>query len=96
LAQGRETIIKTLLDHDQEHTYVEEQELQEMISNGIPEGFERRLNLINTEEGITEVHVLNVVINKLQLLAGRLDRQAKDRDQRALRTTDNKLKQLHK
>jgi len=67
-----------------------------MINNGIPEGFERRLNLNNAEEGITELHVINVVINKLHLLAGRLDRQAKDRDQRALKTTDNKLKQLHK
>ncbi len=52
--------------------------------------------LANENEGITELHVLNVIISKLQLLAGRLHRRAKDRDQKAIMTTDSKIKYLHK
>jgi hypothetical protein len=96
LTLGRETIIKTMLDHDQHFTYIEEQEMQDMVNNGIPEGFERRVKLANENEGITELHVLNVIISKLQLLAGRLHRRAKDRDQKAIMTTDSKIKYLHK
>ncbi len=77
LTLGRETIIKTMLDHDQHFTYIEEQEMQDMVNNGIPEGFERRVKLANKNEGITELHVLNVIISKLQLLAGRLHRRQK-------------------
>jgi hypothetical protein len=96
LTLGRETIIKTILDHDQHFTYIEEQEMQDMINNGIPEGFERRVKLANESEGITELHVLNVIISKLQLLAGRLYRRAKDRDQKAIMTADSRIKYLHK
>jgi hypothetical protein len=96
LTLGRETIIKTILDHDQHFTYIEEQEMQDMINNGIPEGFERRVKLANESEGITELHVLNVIISKLQLLAGRLHRRAKDRDQKAIMMADSRIKYLHK
>ena len=92
LTLGRETIIKAILDHDQHFTYIEEHEMQDMINNGIPEGFERRVKLANESEGITELHVLNVIISKLQLLAGRLHRRAKDRDQKAIMMADSRIK----
>ena len=96
LTLGRETIIKTILDHDQHFTYIEEQEMQDMINNGIPEGFERRVKIANENDGITELHVLNVIISKLQLLAGRLHRKAKDKDQKAITVADSRIKYLHK
>jgi len=96
LTLGREAIIKTLLDHDQHRTYVPEQEIKNMIDIGIPEGFERRIQIACPEEGITEMHVLNVVIKKLHLLAGKLARQDKDRNNQNITQTDRTLKQLHK
>jgi len=72
LKLGREQIIATLLDHDQNHTVLPAQEIRNMIELGIPEGFERRLQLGSPEDGITEMHVLNVVIKRLQSLAGLL------------------------
>jgi hypothetical protein len=62
LKLGREQIITTLLDHDQHHMVLPAQEIQNMIEIGIPEGFERRLQLASIEDGVTELHVLNVVI----------------------------------
>jgi hypothetical protein len=79
LKLGREQIITTLLDHDQNHMVLPAQEIQNMIEIGIPEGFERRLQLVSPEDGITEMHVLNVVIKRLQSLAGSLAKQDKDR-----------------
>jgi hypothetical protein len=95
LRLGRETIINTLLDHDQHNTMVTAQELQNMIEIGIPEGFERRIQIANPGEGITEMHVLNVVIKKLQSLAGRLARQDRDRTNRDVASADKTLKQLY-
>jgi hypothetical protein len=95
LQQGRQVIIQTLLEHDQHDTQVTRQEMHNMITIGIPEGFERRLQISNTDDGITEVHVLNVIIKKLQLLAGRLDRQERDRVNHAILQTDKALKLLH-
>ncbi len=68
--------------------------MQDMINNGIPEGFERRVKIANENDGITELHVLNVIISKLQLLAGRLHRKAKD--QKAITVADSRIKYLHK
>ncbi len=96
LRMGRETIVRTLLDHDQYRTQLPDQEIQNMITQGIPEGFERRLQLFNQEEGITELHVLNVLIKKLQGLAGKLAREERDRDNQVLLQTNLSIQQLHK
>ncbi len=96
LRMGREIIVRTLLEHDQDHTYLPEQEIQNMITLGIPEGFERRLQLACSEEGITELHVLNVLVKKLQGLAGKLAREERDRDNLVLLQTDRTIQQLHK
>jgi hypothetical protein len=66
-----------------------------MIELGIPEGFERRLQLGSPEDGVTEMHVLNVVIKRLQSLAGLLAKQDKDRANHNMVTTDKTIKQLH-
>ncbi len=96
LRLGREIIARTLLEHDQEHTYLPEQEIQNMITLGIPEGFERRIQLACPEEGITELHVLNVLVKKLQGLAGKLAREERDKDNLVLLQTDRTIQQLHK
>jgi hypothetical protein len=95
LKLGREQIITTLLDHDQQHTVLPAQEIQNMIEIGIPEGFERRLQLACPEDGVTELHVLNVVIKKLQSLAGKLAKQDRDRANHSIIATDRTLQQLH-
>jgi len=95
LKLGREQIITTLLDHDQHHTVLPAQEIQNMIEIGIPEGFERRLQLASIEDGVTELHVLNVVIKKLQSLAGKLAKQDRDRINCSIINTDKTLKHLH-
>jgi hypothetical protein len=89
---GREQIINTLLDHDDLHTVISHHEKQNMITMGIPGGFERRLQIRCPEEGITEMHVLSVIIEKLQTLAGKLARQDKDRTNQIITTMDNALK----
>jgi Trp operon repressor len=66
-----------------------------MINMGIPGGFERRIQITSPADGITEMHVLNVIIRKLQTLAGKLARQDKDRMNQIITTTDNALKELH-
>jgi hypothetical protein len=93
---GREVIVKTMLDHDQHDTYVAEAEMDQMIRQGIPEGFERRVQVACPEEGITELHVLNVIVSKLQSLAVRLGRDATNRDRKATDRADKQLKYLHR
>jgi hypothetical protein len=95
LRLGREQIINTLMDHDVSHTYISPLEKQNMINMGIPGGFERRIQIASPEDGITEMHVLNVIIRKLQTLAGKLARQDKDRTNQIITTMDNALKELH-
>ncbi len=95
LKLGREQIITTLLDHDQHHTVLPAQEIQNMKEKGIPEGFERRLQLASIEDGVTELHMLNVVIKKLQSLAGKLAKQDRDRVNNSIINTDRTFKQLH-
>jgi len=95
LRLGREQIINTLLDHDTLHTHISPMEKQNMINTGIPGGFERRIQISSPEEGITEMHILNVIIKKLQTLAGKLARQDRDRTNQIITTMDNALKELH-
>jgi hypothetical protein len=95
LQQGRRVIINTLLEHDAHLTHIPAQELQNMIEMGIPEGFERRLQITDPEEGITELHVLNVIITRLQSLAGRLLRQDRDRTNQVVTHINYSLTQLH-
>jgi len=95
LRLGREQIINTLIDHDISHTVISPQEKLNMINMGIPGGFERRIQITSPADGITEMHVLNVIIRKLQTLAGKLARQDKDRMNQIITTTDNALKELH-
>jgi hypothetical protein len=66
-----------------------------MLEMGIPEGFERRLQITDSEEGITELHVLNVIITRLQTLAGRLLRQDRDRTNQVVTDINHTLTQLH-
>ena len=96
IRQGREVIIKTMLDHDLHNTYIPEQELHEMICTGIPEGFERRVLLTDREEGVTELHVLNVIISKLQKLAGRVAKEYRDKENQVIEQTDRQIKQCQK
>jgi hypothetical protein len=66
-----------------------------MIEMGIPEGFERRIQIIDPGEGITELHVLNVIVTRLQSLAGRLLRQDRDRTNQVVTHINHTLTQLH-
>jgi hypothetical protein len=66
-----------------------------MIEMGIPEGFERRIQITDPEEGITELHVLNVIITRLQSLAGKLLRQDRDRTNQVVTHINYSLTQLH-
>jgi hypothetical protein len=95
LQQGREVIINTLLEHDAHRTNISAQERLNMIGIGIPEGFERRIQITDPEEGITELHVLNVIITRLQALAGRLLRQDRDRTNHVVTRINYSLAQLH-
>ncbi len=95
LKQGRGVIIHTLLEHDAHLTHITAQEHQNMLEMGIPEGFERRLQITDPEEGITELHVLNVIITRLQSLAGRLLRQDRDRTNQVVTNINYSLTQLH-
>jgi hypothetical protein len=95
LKQGRGVIIHTLLEHDAHMTHITAQEHQNMLEMGIPEGFERRLQITDPEEGITELHVLNVIITRLQSLAGRLLRQDRDRTNQVVTNINHTLTHLH-
>jgi hypothetical protein len=95
LRLGREVIIRILLDHDLHYTDISVQEFQNMINMGMPEGFERRLQVHDTTEGITELHVLEVIIKKLQSLAGWLYWQDRDKSNQVIMNTNRPLTQMH-
>jgi len=57
MLKARDIIIRTLLDHDQNNNYVTWDEFNRMVNNRIPEGFERRLDLVDGTEGIYDIHV---------------------------------------
>ena len=95
MLKARDIIIKTLLDHDANQTYVSARELHDMVHAGIPEAWEQTLDLSNADEGINDLHVLNVLIKKLQTLAGKLGRQHKRKTENMLTNADSRLKALH-
>jgi hypothetical protein len=95
LRQVRGVIITTLLEHDAHLTHISAQELQNMTEIGIPEGFERCIQITDPREGITELYVLNVIITRLQSLAGRLLRQDRDRTNQVVTHINHSLTQLH-
>jgi uncharacterized coiled-coil DUF342 family protein len=66
-----------------------------MIKMGIPEGFERRLQVHDTTQGVTDLHILAVIIKKLQSLAGRLYRQDRDKSNQVIMNTNRLITQLH-
>jgi hypothetical protein len=53
------------------------------------------IQLHDTTEGITELHLLAVIIKKLQALAGRLLRQDRDKSNQVIMNTDRMLTQLY-
>jgi hypothetical protein len=64
-----------------------------MLNLGIPEGFERRIQVHDTAEGVTDLLVLAVIIKKLQSLAGWLYRQDRDKSNQVITNTNRLLTQ---